>query len=173
MTSRIWLVAAGAAIAMLGGLYVSSMIQDTDTHLNAEVRFDHLVLPDLDGHEQAFSQWQGKVLLINFWATWCPPCVEEIPIFMRLREKYAAHGFEIVGIAIDEAKKVRQFSQEMAIDYPLIQGDEQGIKIMQHFQNRIGALPYSVLFNRQGRAVHFKPGRFSESELESLFTKYL
>ena len=173
MIRQRWLIAAGAAIALLGGLYVSSQIRTTDQAPVKEVRFDHLVLPDLSGREQHFSQWQGKVLLVNFWATWCPPCVKEIPIFMRLREKYTAQGFEVVGIAIDDAQKVHQFSQDMEINYPLILGDEQGIQLMQQFQSRLGALPYSVLFDRQGRAVHFKSGDFSESELENLVRQYL
>ena len=173
MNGQRWLIAAGAAIALLGGMYVSSVVRNADPAPDKEVRFDHLLLPDLDGRKQHFSQWQGKVLLINFWATWCPPCIEEIPIFIALREKYTAQGFEVIGIAIDEAQEVRQFSQDMAISYPLVLGDTQGIQLMRDFHNRLGALPYSVLFDRRGRAVNFKSGSFTGRELEDLIREQL
>jgi thiol-disulfide isomerase/thioredoxin len=166
-------MAVSALLALLIGIYSAHLYRVQQQAAPDSVKLEGLSLADLDGTMQYLDRWQGNLLLVNFWATWCPPCIEEIPLFMRLRDRYRAQGFEVIGIAIDEAEKVRRFQQQRAVDYPLLLGGEQGIALMQRFNNRLGALPYSVLFDRQGNAVHFKPGAYSESELESLLQHHL
>jgi thiol-disulfide isomerase/thioredoxin len=168
-----WLIAVTAGMAMLAGIYLSTLLRDRGNDPNTGVSLYSLELPDLTGHTMNFSRWQGKVVLVNFWATWCPPCIEEIPLFMRSHDNYAKRGFEVIGIAIDDADKVRRFSQDLAINYPLLNGNEKGFPLMQQLNNRLGALPYSVLFDRQGRAVHFKSGAFTAHELDSLLQSHL
>ena len=75
-------------------------------------------MPDVEGREQALGQWQGKVLVVNFWATWCAPCREEMPEFVRAQAELGGKGLQFVGIAVDQADKVRQFAQEIGINYP-------------------------------------------------------
>ena len=173
MNKSRWLLAASALLALLIGIYAASLFRADTTEQTKEISLAEVTLLDLNGDSQTLQQWQGKLLLVNFWATWCPPCIEEIPLFMRLRDKYAGEGFEVIGIAIDEAQKVRDFQQVHAVSFPLLLGGNEGIALMQRFNNKLGALPYSVLFDKQGTVVHSKPGAFSEAELENLLLKHL
>ncbi len=123
-------------------------------------------LPDLEGHDHDISEWDGKVLLVNFWATWCPPCRHEIPDFIEVRSKYADRGFEIVGVAIDDADSVRDYVDVLEIDYPILWGGANASAIARQYGNRSNALPYSALIDRQGRIRFSGAGRLPRDSLE-------
>jgi len=91
--------------------------------------------------------------MINFWATWCPPCRREIPALMKLYKDYRDQGFVIVGIALDEKQNVIDYIDPMGVDYPVLIGDQEGIALTQAYGNRLGVLPYTVVIDRQGRIV--------------------
>jgi peroxiredoxin len=111
-------------------------------------------LPDLDGQLQSVSQWDGKVLALNFWASWCPPCVREIPAFIQLQEKYGERGVQFVGVAIDRAEAAREFAQKLGINYPLLYGVQSAMEISEQYGNFNGTLPYTVLIDRNGVIVN-------------------
>lgn len=125
-------------------------------------------LPDLAGQAQAMRQWQGKVVLVNFWAPWCPPCRREIPGFIRLQERHGAQGLQFVGVALDEADKVQAYADQIGINYPVLLGGVEGALLSQSAGNRLGGLPYSVLFDRQGKPVATLTGEVSEARLSGL-----
>lgn len=125
-----------------------------------------LRLPDLAGYEQAMSQWRGKVLIVNFWATWCTPCREEIPAFIKLQAKYGAGGAQFVGIAIDQRDKVVEFAREFGINYPVLLAGIDMVAVARQAGNRAGALPYTVVFDREGRIVARELGKAKEADLE-------
>ena len=127
-----------------------------------------LVLPDVDGRQQPLSQWRGKVLVVNFWATWCAPCREEIPILVTLQEKYRARGLQLVGIAIDQRDKVEAFAREFKINYALLLGGLETINVSRQIGNRLGALPYTAVLDRSGRIVSRQLGKVTDTELERL-----
>jgi thiol-disulfide isomerase/thioredoxin len=77
-------------------------------------------LPDVEGNAQALRQWQGKVVVLNFWAPWCPPCRQEIPGFIRLQQRLGAQGLQFVGVALDAPAKVRAFVAETGVNYPIL-----------------------------------------------------
>ena len=111
-----------ALAALSGGTWLgvsrfSGPIQPTA----AEV-LQTLKLPDFDGKTQALSQWKGKVLVVNFWATWCAPCREEIPVFVGLQHELGVKGLQFVGISIDQADKTREFATTFKINYPTLIG---------------------------------------------------
>lgn len=110
-------------------------------------------LPDLDGKVHSLKQWQGKFIVINFWATWCPPCRTEIPMFIELQNKYADQGMQFIGIAIDDDVSVQHFSMEMGINYPNLIAESQGIELARQYGNLSGALPFSVLINPEGQII--------------------
>lgn len=130
-------------------------------------------LADLTGTPRSIREWDGQVLLINFWATWCPPCQREIPAFIELQEKYAARGFQIVGIAIDREEPVRDFVDTMGINYPILTGEQDAIEIAQRYGNRLGALPYSVVVDRQGHIVSVQAGELTLEEAEKVLAGLL
>jgi thiol-disulfide isomerase/thioredoxin len=123
-------------------------------------------LADLEGVEQHVSQWDGKVLLINFWATWCPPCRKEMPAFVELHEQYGGQGFEIVGIAIDDAVAVRDFIDTLGVDYPILIGELDASEVSRLYGNHLGALPYSVLVDRASKIRFIQPGELTHDVLE-------
>lgn len=123
--------------------------------------------PDLEGRERAFGEWKGQVLVVNFWATWCAPCREEIPLFVAMQDKHAARGLQIVGLAIDKADPVRAFARQFGINYPLLIGGFEAVEIMRPLGNTAGALPFSVIYDRDGQAVLARTGAFHGDELES------
>jgi peroxiredoxin len=110
-------------------------------------------LPDLEGQSRRLEEWDGQVVLLNFWAPWCPPCRKEVPDFIALQERYGSRGFSVVGITIDTRDNAQTFADTMGINYPVLIAEEQGIEIAKRYGNRVGALPYSVLLDRQGRIV--------------------
>ena len=123
-------------------------------------------LPDLQGENQTVSQWLGNVIVVNFWATWCTPCREEIPEFIEIQEKFRDQGLVFVGIAIDQADKVKMFSQEFGINYPVLVGSLNTWSLLEAAGNRQSALPYTVVINRSGEIVETYLGRVNQKKLE-------
>ena len=125
-------------------------------------------LPDPDGKEQPLAQWKGKVLVVNFWATWCAPCREEMPMFMRLQQERGAQGVQFVGIAVDSVDKVRQFADELKLNYPTLIGGFGAMELSKTFGNTIMALPFTVIVDRAGRVAHTQLGPLKEPQLASI-----
>lgn len=130
-------------------------------------------LEDLAGEPQALSQWRGKVLVVNFWATWCTPCREEIPMFVRLQEKYRTRGLQFVGIAIDQRDQVQAFAREFGMNYPVLLGTIGTIDLSRQAGNRVGALPFTVVIDRAGRVVAKETGGIREARLELVLAPHL
>jgi peroxiredoxin len=130
-------------------------------------------LKDLESKEQHSGQWKGKVLLINFWATWCPPCLEEMPGFIELQETYASRGFQVLGIAIDELQAVKSFRDTLGVNYPILIGDSDAIALSSNLGNHFGALPYSLLVDRDGRIRYIRPGALPKAALDAELSKLL
>lgn len=124
-------------------------------------------LPDQRGELRSVGEWDGRLLLLNFWATWCPPCREEIPMLMQIQDDYAHRGLRIVGVAIDERENVADFVVETGMDYPVLIGQLPAIEVSKAYGNRIGSLPFTVLVNREGQIVYQKLGELTRDEAEA------
>ena len=127
-----------------------------------------LTLPDLDGRPQAIAQWRDKVLVVNYWASWCAPCVEEIPAFSRLQRQYAAQGVQFVGIGIDHPENMQAFVKATPISYPLLVADPAASQ-MPGLQ--IKGLPYTLVIGPDGRVQGSRLGRLDESRLNSILQR--
>jgi thiol-disulfide isomerase/thioredoxin len=120
-------------------------------------------LPGLDGHLRSLSDFRGKLLVVNFWATWCEPCRREIPLLQNLRRERARDGVEIVGIALDHREDVAQYAQARDLRYPLLIGEKGGLEAA----NALGmdtVLPFSVFADRTGRIITLKVGALQPDE---------
>lgn len=125
-----------------------------------------ITLPDTDGQPQALSQWRGKVVVVNFWATWCPPCIKEIPEFAAVSRKYAEAPVQFVGISIDTLENVKPFGEKFAVPYPLLIGSNATLGLAAEFGNTARALPFTVILDRQGEVRHVTLGTLNEKQLE-------
>lgn len=164
--TALWVVlVAGAALAAGYGaaLWWRPAPPAPDASQTAPVDF---ALKDLSGRARRLTEWRGRPLLLNFWATWCAPCREEIPLFIKTQKRHAASGLEVVGIAIDQPQDAADFVAEFGVPYPILLADDTTLDLMSRYGNPTGALPYSVIFRADGTITHRKIGAFSPSELE-------
>ena len=123
-------------------------------------------LVDLQGKKHDIKEWDGKVLVINFWATWCPPCRKEMPAFVSLQEKYGARGLQFVGVAVDTPQNVTDFADTYGVNYPMLVGELKAIDIGKLYGNRFGALPYTVIIDRSGKIVFVQRGGLTKEIAE-------
>jgi thiol-disulfide isomerase/thioredoxin len=132
-----------------------------------------ITLDDLNGEPRKLSEWRGKLVLVNFWATWCAPCLHEIPMLLEMQQQYGARGLQIIGPAMDEIEAVRNGAPQLGINYPVLVGDSEIIGAMQALGDELGALPYSVLIDANGNIVFRKHGEFNKAELQQLIEQHL
>ncbi len=128
-------------------------LADQEQNFIGKKRVD-FTLPDLQNTPRTISDWDGKALLINFWATWCAPCREEIPAFIEVQQAYQAAGFEVLGIAIDLPDIAYEYAQESNINYTILHGQQSAIEIGRQLGNLRGGLPYSVFIDKKGVISH-------------------
>jgi thiol-disulfide isomerase/thioredoxin len=133
---------------------------------NAESRMPAFSFANLAGEQQASSQWNGKVLVINYWATWCPPCRKEMPLFIETQQNYADRGVQFVGIAIDDPLMVQDFVDIYAINFPILIGNADAIRLSNRMGNRFDSLPFTAIFDRQGNTRFIQVGELSREVLE-------
>jgi peroxiredoxin len=166
----LWVVVIGLVAALLG-FSVARLLRVAS--VEAPAATTDFTLRDLAGKTHSLADWRGKVVLLNFWATWCPPCRREIPLFIELQRRYAKQGLQIVGISVDSPEAIARYWQEMHINYPLLIADETTFELMAAYGNRNGGLPYSVLIAADGRVAGVKIGAYDREELETSLKPHL
>ncbi len=136
---------------------------------------DDITLPDRDGAPRRLSEWDGRLVLLNFWASWCGPCREEMPLLDRVRATHAGKGLEVIGIAAEDAEPALAFLAQHPVDYPiLVDAPNRGTTdVSLRFGNVRSVLPYNVLIGRDGRIVATKIGNFDEAGLERWLAPHL
>ena len=130
-------------------------------------------LKDIEGQVRNIDEWNNQVVLVNFWATWCPPCKKEMPAFIELQEQYAKQGFQVIGIALDDEDSVRDFADTMGVSYPLMAAEYDGLQLSRDYGNHIGALPYSVFVDRSGIITYTHTGELSKTQVEEIIKPLL
>jgi thiol-disulfide isomerase/thioredoxin len=159
------------ALALGAGVYLGSGGDDARGR-SASSLFG-VALPDTAGHEQSIGQWKGKVLVVNFWATWCVPCREEMPEFVKAQRELGDRGLQFVGIAADDAAKVKAFADELGLNYPALIGGYGAIELSKSLGNQVGALPYTLFIDRSGRISRTHLGPIKPAELKSIVGQLL
>lgn len=130
-------------------------------------------IADTEGQLKNVNEWDGQVLLINFWATWCPPCKKEMPAFIELQDQYAEQGFKVIGIALDDLQSVQDFADTIGVNYPLLIAEYDGIDLSRNYGNHVGALPFSAFIDRQGKIVSTHMGELSKTQVEDIIKPLL
>ncbi len=158
-------------VALLGlglGFSMALWLNPSASTSNSKLseNFIDFTLTDIEGNTHTLSQWQDNIIVLNFWATWCPPCRKEIPSFIKLQTQYKDRKVQFVGLAVDTAENVRQFQAQYKINYPLLLGDNI-LKISYDYGNLSGSLPYTVMINRKQQIIFSHLGELSEMELKT------
>lgn len=151
--------AAVAAVALSAGYYLSRV------HFGSAAQ--NFQLADIDGKMHELSDYRGRFVLVNFWAPWCAPCREEVPLLMRARARHREKDLQILGISLDGEENTRIFRDEFGVNYPLLAAADAGSRLLGAWQAG-GAIPFSVLIDRAGRIRHRKSGAYVDGELQEL-----
>jgi thiol-disulfide isomerase/thioredoxin len=120
---------------------------------------------DLSGKSRSLGEFRGRVVVLNFWATWCAPCRDEMPVFARLHGLWKERGVQFVGLANDEASRVERFGRELAIPYPLWTGGDAVGDLSRRMGNRLGVLPHTVILGVDGQVLDVRVGPYTEAQL--------
>jgi peroxiredoxin len=158
-------------VGALGGNYLYKILtKQPEANAAAQAmvskKVPEFTLPDLDGKTRNIREWDGSVIVLNFWATWCPPCRKETPMFVELQESLGERGLQFVGVAIDDAAKVQDFMDTYGVNYPMMIGSEDAIEVAKKYGNKFGALPYTVIIDRQGTIAHVTRGELKREVAE-------
>jgi peroxiredoxin len=122
----------------------------------------------MGGPNLRLKEQRGRVVMVNFWATWCAPCREEMPMFMRLQDAQRAKGVQFVGIAVDNVDKVRQYASDLKLNYPTLIGGFGAMELSKTLGNSVMALPFTVIVDRSGKVAHTQLGPLKEEQLQSI-----
>lgn len=159
-------VLLAAVIGAGGGILAALWLQKTPED-PAPYRAD-FTLPALDGTARSINEWDGEVVVLNFWATWCTPCRREIPLFSALHEEFVDEGIHFLGIAIDDPEPIRGFLDQVEMRYPTLYGMETALNVAAAYGNDRGTLPYTVIIDRDGRVIERFMGELHEPDLRPL-----
>ena len=162
------LAGVGIAALVLGFWLALTLRAPSEPATDAAHQALQLALADLEGKPRKLSEWGGKIQVVNFWATWCPPCREEIPLLIDAQRRLSSDGVQVIGIAVDKPAEVASYRTAHGINYPLLVNDAAALKMMELFGNRSGSLPFTVVLDRENRVVSRKLGAFRGDELDRL-----
>jgi thiol-disulfide isomerase/thioredoxin len=162
------LIAVIAASAFGAGIWANHTRQAAMPAPSSAEAILALSLPDVQSKVQNLTQWRGKVLVVNFWATWCAPCREEIPIFVKMQQKYGDQGLQFVGISIDQPDKTLEFHTNFKINYPTLIGTFDTVEVSRQAGNQKRVLPYTLILGRNGQIAATESGGLTEQKLEGL-----
>jgi len=166
---RRWLMGAVAGVAALGGtgLALKANSSKVSESSSAESAFWKLELAAPDGSVLRMASLRGKPLLLNFWATWCPPCVAELPSLSRFYQSNSDKGWQVLGVAVDQLTPVKRFLAKSPVAFPVVLAGMEGVEISRTLGNLSGGLPFSVVLGSDGVVAHRKMGQVSPDDLRA------
>ena len=162
---RRWIVGVALAALAAGALLAVRHFSTGGSGASADVFFAQS-FKTLDGELESMERWKGRTVVLNFWATWCAPCVEEMPDLQRLHGEYERRGITVVGLGIDSPSALRRFRDEHKLTLPLYAGGAGGTELGRSLGNGSGALPFTVVVDARGRIVWSHLGQIRPVELK-------
>ncbi|MBI5890640.1 MAG: TlpA family protein disulfide reductase [Nitrosomonadales bacterium] len=166
-STQAFIFVAVALVGLAAGLYFRSTAQEEGPAVTPPALLD-TALESLEGGRKPLGAWKGKVLVVNFWATWCGPCRKEIPEFIRMQQNLGGQGLQFVGIAIDDKDKVQAYVREFGINYPILVGELDAVEMSRSLGNELGGLPFTIVIDRSGKVVHSILGATTEAKLNPI-----
>ena len=161
----LWMTGLAAAAGAAGMGTAWWRYQPNAVGTEAEAHFWATQFEGPNGETINLAAWRGKPLLVNFWATWCPPCVEELPLLNAFHRTQAPRGWQVLGLAVDQPSAVRRFLEKLPLDFPVGMAGLAGTQLSRDLGNPTGGLPYTVVMGADGTVLHRKIGKVSEADL--------
>lgn len=152
-----------AIVALITGIYTQQKLQSTNAETQSSARLE-FSFPDVNGQPQSVAQWRGKVMIINFWASWCGPCLKEIPEFIKLQQEFQSQNVQFIGIAIEDRQPVADYLKRVSLNYPILIAGDAGSMLARQLGNIINAVPFTVIVDQQGQIIHRQPGELSREQ---------
>lgn len=132
------------------------------------VNYPEFTLPDMDGNEREFSEWQGKNRLINFWATWCAPCRREIPLLKELQLEQSRNGFQVLGIAVDYLEEVNRYAESAQFNYPILVGQQDAMAVAETSGIEFIGMPFTMFVASDGEYLSAYIGELHRKHLDQV-----
>jgi thiol-disulfide isomerase/thioredoxin len=166
LSRRSWLAVAGVTLAAGGVAYAMRRGATSSGVLTpAETAFWQQKFNQMDGNALPMAVFRGKPLIVNFWATWCPPCLAELPLLNAFYAENAAKGWQVLGLAVDQATSVKRFLARSPLSFPVAMAGFEGADLSRSLGNLSGGLPFTVVFGPAGDVRHRKIGQLSPNDL--------
>lgn len=165
-----------AAIGALIGLLASGVEKwwQQDQPASSKTQLDKLPefsLTGMNGDIWHSDESAHKILVLNFWATWCPPCREEMPVFSKLQKEFAQRNVQFIGIAIDDREAVQEFIDSYGVDFTILMGNTETVALSERLGNRFSALPFTVIADKGGKVKFRHAGGVKEEQLRPLLAE--
>ena len=176
------LALASAGLGLVAGYLVhewtsrpgpDALARDSVHRIEDEDRRPDFQFVDQDGVHRRMAHWDGNLVVVNFWATWCSPCLTEVPELIELQSRYRRRGVRFVGLALDESEAVRTYAREVSLNYPTAAGDAPLFKLMRSFGNSHQVLPFTALVSPGGQVVERYAGLITRDTLENRIEELL
>lgn len=165
---RRWLVAAVASAAGLGGIGLALRAQRTQPlPEKVEAGLWQMTFARPDGGSLSMASLRGRPVLLNFWASWCQPCVEELPLLSSFYRENSARGWQVIGLAVDQVDPVKRFLAKAPVSFPIALAGAGGIELGKSLGNLSGGLPFTVVFGSEGLVAHRKMGKVTPEDLRA------
>lgn len=169
-----------AIIALLGGVLVQQFSQQyvrTQKTMPASLvvgdPLSTFNLPDLTDKQHAISQWQDKIRIINFWATWCSSCLIEMPEFIKLQNEWGHKGLQFIGIAVEDKQTVATYLHTHPVNYPILIAGDEGMALSRRLGNRYGTIPFTLIVNQYGYIIAKRHGTISRENILSIIKPFM
>ena len=157
-----------AAAALAAGLYWGGAARQGQPEQNAGALLLNSSFEQPGFGLRRMDSWRGKIMVVNFWASWCGPCREELPMLNRVHREVGPQGVQFVGLAIDSAQAVAEFEKILPIEFPVLIGNANTLELARALGNKAGGVPFTVILNRGGQVAAIHLGALNEAELKLL-----
>lgn len=164
-------IVLGGLLALLGACSKFDNAQSAYNGPQISAKFFDAKFKDVSGKTVDLSALRGKTVVVNFWSTWCPPCVEEMPMFDEVQQQWKNKNVVFVGIAADQADNVKAFIKKTPVSYPIVIGEQASIDLSRELGNRYDAVPFTVIINPQQHISSRHAGIYARKDLEAALSK--